>query len=77
VLADFISPSIGNELIFDSDAKSRKELAAVFGRDTLRLYTIHETVFYAATSTDSVRVDSAYNFRRGRLRYQLVRVKQP
>lgn len=75
VLADFFSPSIGNELIFDSDTRRRKELAAVFGRDTLRLYTIHETIFYAAASTDSVRVDSAYSFRRGRLRYQLVRVK--
>jgi hypothetical protein len=74
---DFFSPSIGDALIFDSDTKRRKELAAAFGRDTLRLYTIHETIFYAAASTDSVRLDSAYNFRRGHLRYQLVRVKQP
>ncbi|MGI4760883.1 MAG: hypothetical protein ACRYF0_09265 [Janthinobacterium lividum] len=72
IQTDFTGPNPGNEVIFNVYTKARQELAASFGRDTLKLYTIRSIVGVPAGATDTTQI-----FRRGRLRYQLVRVKKP
>jgi hypothetical protein len=69
---DFTGPNPGNTLVFDAYTEQGDELAAVFGRDTLKLYTIRSSTGVAAGEVDPNNV-----FSRSRLRYQLVRVKQP
>ncbi|MDQ2770834.1 MAG: hypothetical protein M3Y54_10070 [Bacteroidota bacterium] len=70
VMEDFIGPVIGDEIIFDMYTKHQHELAAVFRPDTLRLYTVLSATEAAKDTTLS---DSILVFRRGILRYQLVR----
>ncbi|GAB2455827.1 hypothetical protein GCM10011375_03750 [Hymenobacter qilianensis] len=72
VQMDFTGPNPGDELIFDTYSKRQSSFGASFGRDTLRLYTIHHTVGVSPSETDTTDL-----FSRGRLRYQLVRVRKP
>lgn len=69
---DFTGPNPGNTLVFDAYTEQGEELAAVFGRDTLKLYTILSKIGIPPGETDTTQT-----FSRGRLRYQLVRLKQP
>ena len=68
VQTDFTGPNVGDEIIFDVYTKSQLNLAAAFGRDTLRLYTIDSDLETPAGSPEPTEV-----FRRGRLRYELIR----
>lgn len=70
IQTDFAGPNLGNTVIFDVYTKNRQEFAASFGRDTLRLYTIN-----AAFGVPPGSVDTTELFTRGRLRYQLVRIR--
>jgi hypothetical protein len=72
IQTDFTGPNPGNTISFDVYTKYQKSFIASFGRDTLKLYTIHSSTGVAAGQVDPNNV-----FSRGRLRYQLVRVKQP
>ena len=72
IQTDFSGPNPGDEVIFDVYTKQQREFAAVYGRDTVRLYTIR-----SSTGVSGGEVDPANIFTRGRLRYQLVRSKQP
>lgn len=69
---DFTGPNPGNAIYFDVYTKQQQQVAASFGRDTLKLYTIHSVVGVPLGETDTTEI-----FTRGRLRYQLVRVKKP
>ena len=69
---DFTGPNPGDAIYFDVYTKQQQQLGASFGRDTLKLYTIHSTIGTAPGETDTTEL-----FTRGRLRYQLVRVKKP
>lgn len=73
VLEDFLGgPNGGDALIFDMYQKNQSEFAADYGRDTLRLYDQYERIGIPPGGTDSL-----LTIERGRLRYQLVRVKKP
>ena len=67
---DFTGPNGGDELIFDLHTTSQLELAATFGRDTLRLYSMHTTLEALPGQIDTIEV-----YRRSRLRYELIRQK--
>lgn len=69
---DFTGPNPGNTLVFDAYTEQGEELAAVFGRDTIKLYTILSKI-----GVPPGEADTTQTFSRGRLRYQLVRLKQP
>ncbi|MFD1466622.1 hypothetical protein ACFQ48_00180 [Hymenobacter caeli] len=73
VLEDFIGPAIGDEILFNMYKKGGEGFAVDFGRDTLRLYSVHSAVEAPA---DPTRQDSALVFHRGLLRYQLVRQRR-
>lgn len=70
IQTDFTGPNSGDEIIFDVYTKQQQSLAASFGRDTLKLYTIH-----SSTGVPAGQIDPDNVFSQGRLRYQLVRVK--
>lgn len=75
VLEDFLGgPAGGDALIFDmySNPNHQLNLEVTYGRDTLRLYKQYEAIEVPLGSTDSL-----LTIKRGRLRYQLIRVKKP
>ena len=72
IQTDFTGPNPGNEVYFDVYTKQQQQVATSFGRDTLKLYTIHSIIGVPPGETDTTEI-----FTRGRLRYQLVRVKKP
>ncbi|AMR28734.1 hypothetical protein A0257_17605 [Hymenobacter psoromatis] len=72
VQTDFTGPNPGNAIYFDVYTEQQQQLSASFGRDTLKLYTIHSVIGVPPGETDTTEI-----FTRGRLRYQLVRVKKP
>jgi hypothetical protein len=72
VQTDFTGHNASDALIFDVYTKQQREFAAVFGRDTLRLYTVRAAIGVPAGKSDTTTL-----FSRGRLRYQLVRAAKP
>jgi len=72
VQTDFAGPNPGDELVFDVHTKQQQSFAASFGRDTLKFYTTHSLIGIPPGGTDTTEY-----FTRGRLRYQLLRTKQP
>jgi len=69
---DFTGPNPGDAIFFDLYTSKQQQLAASFGHDTLKLYTVHSASGVPAGATDTIET-----FTRGRLRYQLVRLKKP
>lgn len=72
IQTDFTGPNPGDEVVFDVYTKQQQELAASFGRDTLKLYTVRSDIGIAPGETDTTQF-----YIRGRLRYKLIPVKQP
>ena len=72
VQTDFTEPNPGDAIVFDVYTKQQCEFAAVYGRDTLRLYIIRSVVGVPAGTSDTTTI-----FSRGRLCYQLVRTPKP
>jgi hypothetical protein len=72
IQTDFSGPNPGDEVIFDVYTKQQREFAAVYGHDTVRLYSI-----LSSTGASGGEVDPTNVFTRGRLRYQLIRIKRP
>jgi hypothetical protein len=68
IQTDFTGPNGGDEVIFDVYTKSQLNMAASFGRDTLRLYSMRSGLETRPGTMDTMEV-----FRRGHLRYELVR----
>ena len=68
---DFLGgPSGVNALFFDMYSKKQQDLAATYGRDTLRLYTIQEVLDVLPGTRDSTLM-----LKPGRLVYQLIRTR--
>jgi hypothetical protein len=68
IQVDFTGPHGGDEVIFDVYTRAQLKMAASFGCDTLRLYSMHTFIEALPGTTDTTEV-----FRRGRLRYELIR----
>ena len=72
IQTDFTGPNPGDAIYFDLYTKQQQQLAASFGRDTLKFYTIHSIIGVPPGKTDTTEL-----FTSGRLRYQLIRVEKP
>lgn len=73
VLEDFLGgPTGGDALIFNTYQKNQEQFEATYGRDTIRLYAQYEAMGLPPGATDSLLA-----VKRGRLRYQLVRLRKP